>query len=94
MVEWLIHGTDGVAIKGSLDQQHLVKLLPIDSLLSDFKDQLNIDLSGIVQVDSAGIAFILELKEIAAKTNLKVTFHGSTCSLDKLKSLYNLEQII
>lgn len=94
MVRWLNHPADGAAIKGSLDQQHLIKLLPVERLLAGFSGQLGIDLSGVERIDSAGMAFLLELKQVAAQTELEVSFHGSTDSLNKLKSLYNLEHII
>lgn len=94
MLQWFSHEAGCAGLKGLLDRKNLVKLPSIKCLLVGFKDQLNIDLSGVDEIDSAGVAFILELKEAAEKNKLEVNFHGTTDSLNKLKSLYNLDKII
>jgi phospholipid transport system transporter-binding protein len=93
MLEWLEIKPEHVAIRGELDQWQVARLMPIATLLSKHQQHLTIDLSGIDKVDSAGVAFLLELKEHAMKLELNINFCGSPSSLNKLKSLYNLEQL-
>ena len=94
MVQWLVNQTGQVSIKGKLNQKSLVKLLPIAKLLKPHQAQLTIELSGIEEVDTAGMAFLLEIKEQAGLKQLKISFDGSTNSLNQLKSLYNLAKMI
>jgi len=93
MLEWQETAPNQVAIKGRLDQWNLARLMPITPLLAAFKELLIIDLSAINKIDSAGLAFLLELKQQAGTLGLKIEFQGSPSSLNKLKSLYNLEQL-
>ena len=93
MLEWLELESNQAAIKGQLDQWQLGKLMPVAPLLSNYRDLLTVDLSEIDKIDSAGIAFLLELKQQAQKVGLKIDFQGSPSALNKLKSLYNLEQL-
>ena len=94
MVKWLVIDPNSASIKGRLDQNTVVKLLPITKLLAPHQGSLTIELSGIEQIDTAGMAFLLEIKEQATLLQLKVSFEGSTNSLNQLKSLYNLAQML
>lgn len=94
MVQWLVIDPNSVAIKGRLDRNTVVELLPITKLLARHQGSLTIELSGIAQIDTAGMAFLLEIKEQASLLQLKVSFEGSTNSLNQLKSLYNLAKML
>jgi len=53
--------------------------------------QLQINLDNIVQIDSAGIALLVELKNIAHAMHGQITYLGATNDILKLCSLYDIE---
>ena len=85
---------DKLVIKGALTQFSLARSPNIQQLLAGFSIDIVVDLSAVEKVDTAGVSFLLELKECAGEKKLEISFEGATNSLKKLKSLYNLDTII
>ena len=52
--------------------------------------KLDIDLSNVPDIDSAGIAFLLELKAIAKQKNCHLIFSNTPTNIDKLCQLYQV----
>ena len=53
-----------------------------------------IDVAALDRVDSAGLALLVHLREIARAQGTTPLFSGITDKLDSLIKLYNLQQII
>ena len=51
---------------------------------------LKIDLSGITNIDSAGVAFLLELKSVARQKKCKLSFINLPELVDKFCQLYQV----
>lgn len=51
---------------------------------------LEIDLSNIQHIDSAGVAFLLELKSIARKKSCSIKFTHTPNNIEHLCQLYNI----
>jgi len=64
--------------------QQLVKLI-------NHTKEITIDLSGVNAVDSAGIAFLLELKNIARIQSSALTFTNITEEISNLCQLYKVK---
>lgn len=62
-------------------------LKPINRLLGDKGGDICFDLSGVKQIDSAGIAFLAHLKS----KYKNVTFLHSTAQIDNLCQLYKIQ---
>ncbi|MBP9742478.1 MAG: STAS domain-containing protein [Burkholderiales bacterium] len=65
-------------------------LLKLITKLINSTPVLNIDLSAVVNVDSAGIAFLLELKAIAKQKKCQVNFTHIPDVVDKFCQLYKV----
>ena len=94
MIKWLNQPAGQAKIIGCLTQDTLILLQPPRELLQGAGDALAVDISALVTIDSAGVAFLLELKDYGLKHGHKINFIGATESFNKLKSLYNLDTII
>lgn len=53
-----------------------------------------IDVSALERVDSAGLALLVHLRQLALKEGQTLQFSGITDKLRSLIALYNLQQII
>ncbi|MEM6161678.1 lipid asymmetry maintenance protein MlaB [Erwinia sp. P6884] len=53
-----------------------------------------IDVSALSRVDSAGLALLVHLRQIAQQQGKTLRFSGITDKLSSLIALYNLQQII
>ncbi len=53
-----------------------------------------IDLSGLSRVDSAGLALLVHLQDIARRQSGSLAFRGISDKLQSLITLYNLQHII
>lgn len=91
---WQNVSDNSVKLIGKLSQSTVTSLLPIKKQLQTYNSELNVDLSQLTKVDSAGLAYLLELKEIAEKKAIVVRFKGATVALSKLIALYNAEPLL
>lgn len=66
------------------------RLLKSLTKLINTSSMLNIDLSAVVNVDSAGIAFLLEAKAIAKQRKCQVHFSHIPEVVDKFCQLYRV----
>ncbi|MFN8769880.1 MAG: lipid asymmetry maintenance protein MlaB [Neisseriaceae bacterium] len=60
------------------------------SLVLDKTDNLVIDLSNISSIDSAGIALLIELKNIAKQKNKQLFYNNPTEDITRLCKLYRV----
>ena len=65
----------------------------LDQILAKLKtvETLNLDCSQVVNIDSAGIALLLELKSIASKQNIKLNLQNKSASICALCELYAIK---
>lgn len=79
-------------LSGELERQTLTALWHQREAVMD---QVNIiDVSALGRVDTAGLALLVHLRQIAARHGNPPCFAGITEKLQTLISLYNLQQII
>jgi len=94
VVNWQEVSTNTIMLSGELSQRSVESLLPVAPRFNTYDSELNIELSQLVKVDSAGLAFLIELQEYATQHNFALTFSGLTSALEKLVSLYNAQDLI
>lgn len=79
-------------LSGELERQTLMALW--DQRESVMKQVDTIDVSALERVDTAGLALLVHLRQIALHQGKTLLFTGITDKLRTLISLYNLQQII
>jgi len=94
VVTWQSTSENTVALRGELSQRSVETLLPVAPRLRVYDSELNIELSQLAKVDSAGLAFLIELQEYATQHDIALTFSGLTPALEKLVSLYNAQDLL
>lgn len=68
----------------------------INNYLKEFSNtiskspELTFDLSNISDIDSAGLAFLLELKKLAKQANCSLKFINSNDQVERLCQLYKI----
>ncbi|SFN26280.1 phospholipid transport system transporter-binding protein [Izhakiella capsodis] len=81
-----------LALNGRLNHETLLPLWPQrDELI---KGVSLLDVSGLEQVDTAGLALLVHLREEAIKQGQTLQIMGITDRLQSLISLYNLQQLV
>lgn len=83
-----------VILVGKLSQTTVTSLLPIKKQLQTYNGGLTIDLSQLTNVDSAGLAYLIELKQFCENNSIDVCFNSATIALTKLITLYNAEPLL
>ncbi|MBX9598617.1 MAG: STAS domain-containing protein [Burkholderiales bacterium] len=65
----------------------------LDQILAKLKtvESLNLDCGQVVNIDSAGIALLLELKSITSKQNIKLDLQNVSASIYALCELYAIK---
>ncbi|OQP35336.1 MULTISPECIES: lipid asymmetry maintenance protein MlaB [Pantoea] len=81
-----------LSLYGELNRDTLLALWQQRETLID-KAEI-IDVSGLARVDSAGLALLVHLREIARAQGVTPRFSGISEKLQSLITLYNLQQII
>ena len=94
MLTWQRTSATSVAMLGILNRKTLHELLPVAKRLQEFSGTLNVELADLEQVDTAGLAFLIEIKQAADKKQLQLNFSGTTSALDKLISLHNAQSLL
>ncbi|MCZ4059451.1 lipid asymmetry maintenance protein MlaB [Pantoea sp. LMR881] len=79
-------------LSGELDRDTLLSLWQQRDTL--IKDVDTIDVAALERVDSAGLALLVHLREIARAQGITPRFSGISNKLQSLITLYNLQQII
>ncbi|UQY44600.1 lipid asymmetry maintenance protein MlaB [Erwinia sp. PK3-005] len=79
-------------LRGELDRETLLSLW--QQRETAMHDIAVIDVSGLQRVDSAGLALLVHLRQIALQQGASPVFSGITDKLHSLITLYNLQQII
>ncbi len=79
-------------LSGKLDHETLLPLWEQRNKVMQGISSL--DVSGLGRVDSAGLALLVHLQNIATQAGQQLTFHGVSDKLQSLITLYNLQQII
>lgn len=81
-----------LALSGKLDRDTLLALWQArDTAMVDIA---TIDVAALQRVDSAGLALLVHLREIARAQGSAPVFTGINDKLQSLITLYNLQQII
>jgi len=93
VVTWQNVTENKIELSGILSQTSLMELMPIASRLQTLNGEVNIGLSGLSLVDTAGLAFLIELKAEAKQRALNLRYSGTSPALDKLVSLYNAKSL-
>jgi len=93
-IEWQQANEHSVFLVGNLSQKTVISLLPIKKQLQKYNGELIIDLSQLDNVDSAGLAYLIELKQCCENSNVNVYFKNVTDRLNKLIALYNAESLL
>lgn len=81
-----------IRLSGELDRETLLDLW--QQRTSVMKQIDVIDVSALERVDSAGLALLVHLRQIAQEQGTTPRFQGITDKLQSLITLYNLQQII
>jgi len=93
-IQWQHIDEKSVTLVGKLSQTTVTSLLPIKKRLRTYNSGLTIDLSKVTKVDSAGLAYLIELKQYCENSSIEVHFINVTNALTKLIALYNAEQLL
>ncbi|MFD1804440.1 lipid asymmetry maintenance protein MlaB [Mixta tenebrionis] len=79
-------------LQGELDRETLLDLWQQRETI--MRNIAAIDVAGLQRVDSAGLALLVHLRQIAQQQGAAPVFSGVTDKLHSLIALYNLQQII
>ncbi|QHM73676.1 lipid asymmetry maintenance protein MlaB [Mixta intestinalis] len=79
-------------LQGELDRETLLGLW--QQRETAMQNIAAIDVSALQRVDSAGLALLVHLRQIAQQQGAAPVFRGVTDKLHSLITLYNLQQII
>ncbi|MEG3111461.1 MULTISPECIES: lipid asymmetry maintenance protein MlaB [Pantoea] len=79
-------------LSGELDRDTLLSLWQQRDTL--IKDVQTINVAALERVDTAGLALLVHLREIARAQGITPCFSGISDKLQSLITLYNLQQII
>lgn len=79
-------------LSGELDRDTLLSLWQQRETL--IKDVQTINVAALERVDTAGLALLVHLREIARAQGITPRFSGISDKLQSLITLYNLQQII
>ncbi|MGB1297947.1 MAG: STAS domain-containing protein [Psychrobium sp.] len=93
-VEWQSAGDNNVVLVGKLSQSTVPSLIPIKKYLQQYNDQLYVDLGQLTKVDSAGLAYLVELQQYCQHKGISLQYEGATPALEKLVALYNAESLL
>ncbi len=93
-IDWQHLNDNSIVLVGKLSQTTVTSLLPIKKQLQPYNSDLNIDLSKLTKVDSAGLAYLIELKQYCEKNSIDIYFNNATKALEKLIALYNAESLL
>jgi len=94
VITWQEVSTDTVELSGELSQHNVESLMPVAQRINGYDGTLHIELSQLSHVDSAGLAFLIELQQQAVSQCLNIAFSGSTSALEKLIALYGAESLL
>lgn len=94
MITWQQTDQKNVSLSGALTQSSVSRLLPLSKRLKATESNINIELSELSHVDSAGLALLIELKSVGDKQGKKIIFSGTTPALEKLIALYNAATLL
>lgn len=91
LLSWRVEETT-LYLRGELDRETLLSLW--QQRETTMQNIAVIDVSGLQRVDSAGLALLVHLRQIAQQQGVSPVFSGVTDKLRSLITLYNLQQII
>ncbi|GAA5138276.1 STAS domain-containing protein [Thalassotalea piscium] len=85
---------DGIALAGELTQATITQALEKQSVRFFEQKNVTIDLAGIVKVDTAGLAWLLTLVELASSQSSKVCFTHLSTELQNLVKLSAVDSFL
>lgn len=81
--------------EGELDRNQVPKLLPqLDTLIADVHDHLDVDLSKVGRVDSAGLALLIHLYSHCQQRSIAMTLLEPSEQLLMLMQVSDLDGVI
>ncbi|MEX0606977.1 MAG: STAS domain-containing protein [Halofilum sp. (in: g-proteobacteria)] len=94
MRAWLEAGSDGVwRLAGTLDFDSVPPLFAqTDELLA--AGPVGLDLAGVEQANSAGVALLLEWRRVAQRRGVDLTLRGLPESVRRLAGLADVERLL
>jgi phospholipid transport system transporter-binding protein len=93
-ITWQSENENTVVLNGKLSQSTVPLLFPIKKKMQQYNDQLTVDLAQLSHVDSAGLAYLIELQQYCQSKKIKLQYKGATTALSKLIALYNAEPLL
>jgi phospholipid transport system transporter-binding protein len=94
VISWLQTDKKNASLTGALTQSSVSSLMPLAKRLQPLESDVNVELSELSHVDSAGLALLIELKSAGDKQGKTVTFSGTPPALKKLIALYNAATLL
>jgi phospholipid transport system transporter-binding protein len=88
------HGESRFAVEGSLDFESVVTLAEEGRRLFSGPGVLEVDLLGVSEANSAGLALLLEWLDIARGRKLELRFRNLPGPLSRLAELTNLRGLL
>lgn len=88
------HSGDTVSLSGALNFVSAPETLEAVSSLIRVNNTLNVDLSGVVESNSAGLALLIEWLAVARREGHSVTFHHIPDSLHQLAGVCQVDGLI
>lgn len=93
-ISWQNTEQHQVILAGKLSQSTVPSLFPIKKRMAQYNERLDIELGQLTHVDSAGLAFLIELREYCDNKSINLQLNGATPALTKLIALYNAEPLL
>lgn len=85
---------DSVAVSGVLDFYSAPEVLESVSSFLRIHKSLNVDLSGVIESNSVGLALLIEWLAVARREGHSVTFHHIPDSLRQLAGVCQVDGLI
>lgn len=93
-ITWQSQNDNKVELIGKLSQSTVPSLFPIKKKMQQYNGQLVVDLAQLSHVDSAGLAYLIELQQYCQAKSITLQYEGATTALNKLVALYNAESLL
>ncbi len=84
-----------LSVQGDLDVYSVAEAIRQGSKLIESNDSFEvIDMGDVKKIDSAGLAFIIELMKLAKKNNKNIQFKNIPARMHAVAEVYGLSQIL
>jgi phospholipid transport system transporter-binding protein len=87
-------GENGLVLEGVLDFDSVARLLPEGDALLAGPGSLDLDLSGVREANSAGLALLLEWLSLARERDLRLRLRNLPEPLERLAALADVSELL